>query len=258
MRPPDLLESFTLQFPAAGGAFNRSLAALLSPLGRASERGFVFRRSDPGYFPCIFLDFGSDRPTVTAEFALSQGGRLSVEVANTTGQTRRSPHVYTPVAIDDVTARLTAADVKLAGLDHAGINLPWFEGGLHPRLQQLRAELSECCLYHRFPTGEPWDFILPGGADEIGRARRVDYTRLRKPKFELVSFEKASTPLVQFDLAVNAPYERFRALFPEALNDPQYNNIWIYLETPFSVDVCLVLNAEGGDWSKFFEGQRLD
>lgn len=257
MPTPDRLERITLLFPAAGGAFNASLAALLSPLGQATERGFELRRSDPDFYPQLCLDFSSDQPSVTAEFALSDGQRRRVAVENTTGLSRRSPHVYAPVPIETAAARLKAAGLEFVGLDHAGINLPWFEPGLHPRLRQLRAELKARCLYHRFPTGEAWDFILPGDADEVAGLRPVDYGRVRKPKFELVSFEKASTPLVQFDLAVNAPYERFAPLFPEALDDPQFKNIWIYLETPFPVDVCLVLNAEGGDWSKFFNGHRL-
>jgi hypothetical protein len=254
----DLLESITLQFPASWGAFNQALAALLAPLGAPTGAGLEFARSDPGFTPRVRVDFGSDQAAVNAEFALSSGERLRVELQNTTGISRRSPHAYAPVAAQAVSARLGAAGLKPVGLDHAGINLPWFEGGLHPQLRQLRAELRARCLYHGYPTGEPWDFILPGDADEIVRARAVDYSRVRKPKFELVSFEKASTPLVQFDLAVDGPYEQFGALFPEALDDPQYRNIWVYLETPLAVDVCLVLNTDTGeDWSGFFEGHRV-
>jgi hypothetical protein len=86
----------------------------------------------------------------------------------------------------------------------------------------------------------------------------VDYTKVRRPKFELVSFNKASTPLIQLDVGVNASYERFAPLFPESLNEPEYRNIWIYLRNPYTVDVCLVINEFGaGDWSDYFKGCRL-
>jgi len=113
-------------------------------------------------------------------------------------------------------------------------------------------------LYHRFPTGEPWDFIIPGDKEEIAKGKEIDYNTIRRPKFELVSFGNALTPLLQFDVAVNASYERFAALFPEALNDPEFRNVWLYLENPYPVDVCLVLNEfTARDWSDFFQGCRL-
>jgi hypothetical protein len=253
-----VLELITLLFPASGAAFNQSLAALLSPLGQATDGGLELARADPDLRPRLCLDFCAERATVAAEFAPSGGRRLEVALENVTGESKRSPHAYAPVKIETVSARLAAAAIKLIGFDHAGINLPWFGPGLHPRLLRLRADLAAQCLYHRFPTGEPWDFILPGDLDEIAQAKEVDYTRVRKPKFELVSFEKSSTPLVQFDVAVNVPYEHFRPLFPEALDDPGFRNIWVYLETPYSVDICLVLNeAAGRDWSDFFLGSRL-
>jgi hypothetical protein len=106
----------------------------------------------------------------------------------------------------------------LVGIDHVGFNLPWFSSGVHPRILQLREELSSYCLYHRFPSGEPWDFIIPGNRDEIARQEAVDYTMVKRPKFEIVSFDKASTPLLQFDFQMNTSYEILQGLFPEALD----------------------------------------
>jgi hypothetical protein len=75
----------------------------------------------------------------------------------------------------------------------------------------------------------------------------------------LVSFENASTPLVQLDAGVVLPYEQTRALFPEALDDPGLRNMWVYLESPFAVDVCLVLNEWTGesDWGDYFAKTRM-
>jgi hypothetical protein len=148
--------------------------------------------------------------------------------------------------------------VKLVGIDHGGFNLPWFSSGLHPDILGLREHLSSRCLYHKFPTGEPWDFIIPGDTHEIVRRKSVDYDRNRRPKFEVVSFEKASTPIIQFDILVNANYETFAQLFPESLLDTELRNSWVYLENPYSIDVCLVINEfSEGDWSAFFKDCRL-
>jgi hypothetical protein len=113
-------------------------------------------------------------------------------------------------------------------------------------------------LYHRFPSGEPWDFIIPGNRDEIARQEAVDYTMVRRPKFEIVSFEKASTPLLQFDIQMNTSYEILQGLFPEALDDPLIRNLWIYLENPYGLDICLVANEfSEKDWSGYFAGSRI-
>ena len=58
------------------------------------------------------------------------------------------------------------AGMKLIGIDHLGVNLPWFDPGPHPRILRLRETVKAQCLYHRYPTGEPWDFILPGAPED--------------------------------------------------------------------------------------------
>jgi hypothetical protein len=113
-------------------------------------------------------------------------------------------------------------------------------------------------LYHRFPSGEPWDFIIPGNRDEIALQEAVDYTMVRRPKLEIVSFDKASTPLLQFDIQMNTSYEILQGLFPEALDDPLVRNLWIYLGNPYGLDICLVANEfSEQDWSDYFAGSRI-
>jgi len=65
---------------------------------------------------------------------------------------------------------------------------------------------------------------------------------VRRPKFEIVSFDKASTPLLQLDIQMNTSYEILLGLFPEALVYPLIRNLWIYLENPYGLDICLVVN----------------
>jgi hypothetical protein len=107
-------------------------------------------------------------------------------------------------------------------------------------------------------AGEAWDFILPGDCTEILAGKEIDYSIPRRPKFEMVSFEKTSKPLIQIDLSTPATYDTLARLFPESLKDPQIGNVWIYLDQRCKIDVCLVINPfSEQDWSDFFKGLRL-
>jgi hypothetical protein len=252
------LESIVVRLPHTPAEFAAGLASLLDVLGQSENNVLELHSSAPRLYPKLFVDFQAEQADIRTDFVLSNGQLLSVMVENTTGLNKQSPHSYRPLSVETVHHRLTTAGIRLVGIDHMGCNLPWFSAGWHPRISQLRQELSARCLYHRFPTGEPWDFIIPGDKEEIAKRKDIDYNTVRRPKFELVSFDNASTPLIQFDVGVNASYERFVALFPEALNDPEFRNVWIYLESPYPVDVCLVLNEfTERDWSDFFQGCRL-
>lgn len=252
------LERIIIKFPDTLMDFTNQLALLLDALGQSKNQVLELTSSDQSFFPKLFLDFHSKSSDMFADFALSNGEITSVKIENSTGLNKQSPHSYTPINIETVTQRFLSSGMKLVDIDHVGFNLPWFSSGLHPDISGLRELLYLRCLYHTFPTGEPWDFIIPGNTNEIGGYKAVDYTRIRKPKFEIVSFDKASTPLIQFDVAVNGKYETFTKLFPESLNDTELRNIWIYLESPYPVNVCLVINEfADGDWGDFFKGNKL-
>lgn len=255
----DYLERITVTFPDTNTEFTNGLAALIGGLGHDENRVLRLASSSETFYPQLALDFRSGRSDIMTDFTLSAGEILSVKVENSTSVSKPSPHSYQHLSVATVTQRIATSAVRLIGIDHVGFNLPWFSSSdVHPRILQLRNKLSSRCLYHRFPTGEPWDFIIPGDTDEIANRKAVDYTRARWPKFELVSFNKASTPLIQFDVGVDLGYESFSLLFPESLNDPDFKNVWVYLETPYPVDVCLVINEfTASDWSGFFKGCRL-
>lgn len=251
-----MLERITLQLPGSSPEFHGQLLNLLSPLGETSPCRLDFKASDPAFLPPISMEFNSPDRHVSAKFSKS-GKDACIRIENITGREKKNPLPYRHLAIADARGRISAAGWSLRCADHVGFNLPWFGPGLHPRIQELRAGLAGACLYHTYPGGEPWDFILPGTAEEIAGFRTVDYSTVRRPKFELVSFDGASTPLIQIDLHVNARFEDYSRLFPEALADREMNNIWIYLDAPYSVDVCLVINEESpGDWSGHFRGCR--
>jgi len=252
------LEKITVKFPYINVYFTNQLTSLINRLGRSENHVFELTSSDQSFYPHICVDFQFDHSDILAEFAFSNGETTSVKIENSTGLSKLSPFSYKPLSIELVSHRLITSGVILVGIDHIGFNLPWFSSGLHPRILQLRELLSSRCLYHKFPTGEPWDFILPGETCEIAHCKAVDYDRVRRPKFEIVSFGNASIPLIQFDIGVNVSYESFLQLFPESLNDPELRNIWVYLETPYTIDICLVLNEfTDSDWSDFFKECRL-
>lgn len=254
-----ILERIIIRFANINTKFPSSFTSLISTLGRTEDHVFKLASSGQNFYPEISLDFQSKGTDILTDFIFSDNEIISVKVENSTGLQKQSPYSYKYLSIETVNHRFVSSGVKLCGVDHVGINLPWFSSDLHPRILQLREELSSRCLYHRFPTGEPWDFIIPGSIDEIVNRKAVDYTKTRRPKFELVSFNSTSRPLVQFDIGVNMGYEKFSQLFPEALNDSQFRNIWVYLESPFSVDICLVVNEyTERDWSNYFEGFKIE
>lgn len=257
-RAPQFLEKAVIRLPA-NAAFANELLPLLGRLGEMARDGFEFTRSSAAFYPRVALDLWSERPAPQVDFVLSDGETWTVTIENTTGLHKDNPYPYRHVSLGQVRERLAAAHAEIVGLDHAGFNLPWFAAGVHPRLAALREQLAPVSLYHGFPSGEPWDFILPATPAEIGRQVAVDYAAIRRPKFELVSFENASTPLVQLDVGVALPYEQTRALFPEALDDPALRNMWVYLESPYAIDVCLVLNEWTGesDWCDYFARTRM-
>jgi hypothetical protein len=255
--PSPLLERLTFQFPGTHPEFHAPFLGLLAPLGEADGRSLDLPASDAVFFPRLSIAFKSADSKVAADFLLSGGG-ITVNIENITGAQKENPLPYRPLAIDEVPRRLAAAGRTIAGIDHIGFNLPWFGPGLHPRIRELREKLAAACLYHEYPSGEPWDFILPGTAAEIAERESIDYSKTRRPKFELVSFGEASTPLIQIDLGVDARLPEIRRLFPEALVAAELRQMWIYLANPYPVDVCLVLNEQWeGDWSPFFAGHRL-
>lgn len=180
---------------------------------------------------------------------------FSRNISNETGQYRSSPHSYRLIPITELRDRIHKAG-NITIIDHLGVNFPWFDG-LSPIIAELRTRLSDSSAYYRFPTGEYWDFILPATRHEI-ESGTIDLALVRRPKLELVSFEKASTPIIQIDCITTIEYSKLKKMFPEAIADDELFNIWVYVENSYGVDICFVLNGpREQDWSSFFKGHRL-
>lgn len=252
------LERITLQFPGTHPEFHDRLLSLLAELVTAGTRSLDLTVSNSRFSPRLSIDFDSASADAAADFHLSGGEIISVKIENTTSVSKRNSLLYWPLSIDAVSHRLATAGWRIVNVDHIGFNLPWFGPGIHPRILELRGKLATGCLYHRYPTGEPWDFILPGSPEEIAGRKSVDYSIIRRPKFELVSFGGASTPLIQIDVGLDERFEKITPLFPEALADPGLGKNWVYLDNPFPVDVCLAIGEYAEeDWSDYFNGHRL-
>jgi hypothetical protein len=231
---------------------------LLGPTLLTEGSAHIAVSSCEDFFPRVSFDSNAERGFTKADFVLATNTIVSVDITNITGMDRKNPSSYCQLELEDVRGRFVKNDLEISGIDHVGFNLPWFNGGIHPAIGDLRNRLKLSCLYHTFPTGEPWDFIIPGKLAETRRQKAIDYEQIRKPKFEIVSFDKASTPLVQIDVASKKKYEELSSLFPEALDDQNMKNIWIYLRNPSDIDICLVINeSTEGDWSSFFKGHRI-
>lgn len=254
----ELLERIVVSCPAGAQRFANQLIGLLGNFGHREDQRLRLSCSRPDFLPRIELELQSRNTDCQASFVLANGEEICVEVINITGKSQPNPQPYEYLEVETISSRLSKEDIRLLGIDHLGINLPWFGDEIHPQIQSLRERLSTTCLYHGYPSGEPWDFILPGKAEEIKQSLAVDYDIIRRPKFELVSFNKASTPIIQLDMWTNTGFEALKSIFPQALSDDQLRNIWLYLANPYEIDICLVLNElPERDWSNFFMGCRL-
>lgn len=248
-----LLHRITIELPPSCADFNQKLLSFLEQFGEREGNAVIFTESQPEFLPVIQIAT-CDTPVPRVVFQ-SDSSSTHVEITNTTGKEKASPHRYTPLNLEEVTQRLQG--LELGNLDHAGFDLPWFDG-THPEILRLRAELPSQCAYHRWPEGEDWDFILPATPDEIGKKTPFDYTRTRRPKFEIVSIDKVSTPILQFDFSVKVTFETLRNLFPEGIAEPELKNVWVYLRSEMEIDICLVIGEDSdGDWSSFFQDSRL-
>jgi hypothetical protein len=249
-----VLDEIRLVFPGRELAFGRAFLGCIAAFGTLEGDCCRLNPSDARYLPVVSVGLG-DVAVVTAEFIGDQG-RRGIPLVNATGVHRENPSAYGHISLHEFARR--SAGLDFAVLDHIGFDLPWFDG-VHPEVLGLRSALAESCAYYRFPTGEDWDFILPATAEEIV-GREPDLSQVRRPKFEIVSIDKVSVPIVQVDVITGQPYDDLVRLFPEALAAPGLRNIWVYLENPYGIDLCLVLNEGAGhlaDWSPFFQGHRL-
>lgn len=243
--------------PDIDQSFKDSFIRYLAPLGEIKPDGVRLRLSNGDFLPATSFSF-SQVAVPHVNFCFSDQTVYSIEISNTTGQSRNSPHMYDPITIEEFIRRVSP--FTLFAIDHTGFNLPSFEG-VHPKIVELREKSSASSLYHTFPRhieDAEWDFILPATEEEINRSTATDYSINRKPKLELVSFDTSSTPLIQIDIQLVGHYEGWEQRFPEAIPVPALRSLWVYLQNSFGIDVCFVLNeVDEKDWSHHFVTERI-
>ena len=232
-------------------AFGQLFLNFLSHFGNVHDNQVVMRGKD-AFSPKLSMKL-EDRDVPSVSFS-KESDSLDFEITNRTGIEKDSPHGYKPISLTDFITRIKSLGV--AELDHMGVNLPWFEG-IHPNLVQLREWAKQSSLYYLFPTGDPWDFILPGTEAEV-ESKEIDLSIKRRPKFEIVSFDKSSVPIIQIDFLSRAKYDQIETLFPEGIPEPKIKDVWVYIDNPYGIDLCFVLHEyEDSDWSTYFKGHRL-
>jgi hypothetical protein len=255
MTEQHILQTITIEFPVKETQFAHELFRILHPVASIRANGLLFNKSDPALLPNLQFAV-AEIAECRVIFALDNTRTIKTDLVNMTGVKKDSPHDYGYYTIQELETKLK--DLPICILDHIGFNLPWFAGGTHPLVAFLQSNLKNKALYHLYPTGEPWDFIIPGTKEEISNMSVIDYTKNRKPKFELVSFEKSSTPLIQIDISVDGSHSEIKKRFPKALHVDELSQSWVYITNPLGIDICFVLNEQkNSDWSDFFALSRL-
>jgi hypothetical protein len=224
----------------------------LSAFGKVIENRVVFTQSNAYMYPVISVVF-VDVSNPTAVF-ITDHEQIRVAITNATNEFKKSPHTYSSIPLSDFLTRME--NVSLGDMDHIGFDLPWFDG-THPDIVTLRKILPQHCAYHLWPKNEDWDFILPATEEEIGFQTELNHSIVRRPKFEIVSISKVSTPIIQFEFLVHKTFIELTELFPEAIAVKNPGNVWVYIKNATGVDICFVLNEyRNSDWSGYLKGNR--
>lgn len=242
-----ILESIKICLPDKDSDFQKNFLGFLKQFGKRRTNSVSFQKSNELYYPRVDLEFGTYQ--VPAVFFESTK-KINVELVNKTNQSKKSPYSYSPISLFEFISRSKSLNFEF--LDHIGFDIPWFDG-LNPDIKNLRDFLSSQCLYYLYPTGENWDFILPATEEEI-LTKNIDYKTTRRSKFEIVSLDYTSSPIIQFDMSVSESFEEIKKVFPEGIPDNFLKNIWIYIENPYGLDICFVVGHRSKtDWYKFLK-----
>ena len=123
----------------------------------------------------------------------------------------------TLVAMTELVDRLRG---HVRRVDHTGVNLA--DAG---RWQELVGALAGRTTMYRYPTGEPWPFVLPSTAAELDGDVR-DFRIGREPRFELVRADGLARVEWQFALSTDLTRARLEAMFPAGSTLPGLADIF--------------------------------
>ncbi|MFI6264508.1 hypothetical protein [Micromonospora sp. NPDC051006] len=148
---------------------------------------------------------------------------------------------------------------RLAGhvprVDHTGVNLPTC--AVRPeQWQSLVAAVASTATMYRYPTGEPWPFVLPSTAGELQHGI-ADFVVGREPRFELVHDPWRTYPEWQFALWTDLTRAQLELLFPDpqGMTAPGLEDIFrvVPIRSPWSglgirFDLCYRIDDGPSDW----------
>lgn len=199
----------------AGGGFFAALATILGDM-RGTERrsdALTLRSFDPrGALPEVCVATGDvDRPSLDFGALVAAPPRVA------------SLDLRVPSSIDNdsVSPMLSLSELHgvlrghLVRADHLGINLPAGSVDLET-WDALIQDIARSAATYRYPSGEPWPFILPTTEDEY-RTEITRFTAGRAPKFELVHDAWTSVPVIQVDLQTDMTRPELEHALPEPL-----------------------------------------
>ncbi len=247
----NILQRVEIQMPMLTNA--QEYLRFLSAFGNIEGNRVDLTQSNSLMHPVMSVTF-ADVLQPSAVF-ITDKEQVHIAITNSTDQSKKSPHKYSHITLSDFLSRMKG--ISLGNMDHIGFDLPWFHG-THPDIITLRNILPQHCAYHLWPTKEDWDFILPATEKEIGSRSQLDCSVIRRPKFEIVSIQKVSTPIIQFEFLVHKSFKELAKLFPEAIAVENPGNVWVYIKNSIDVDICFVLNEyRDGDWGEYLKGTRI-
>lgn len=140
-------------------------------------------------------------------------------------------------------------------VDHTGFNLP---KELLPQSEWdgFVAKVANASSLYKYPTGEPWLFILPSTTDE-NASDITDFSIGREPKIEM-THDEIATPAIQLDIEVGLTRQELEALFPatyafaiEGLED-SFRSLYVshhWTDLRIRIDMRFKREESGLDWA---------
>jgi hypothetical protein len=190
-----------------GSTHGRSKVVLRSSVVPDALPITSIQQSDVGY-PQVLIEGVEAFDIVVGQFHLADAPTVIQASIASAGAPGVHPH---PLALNEIVRQLRG---NVVGVDHAGVNLP----AASVRQQQwddLITNLAARSNMYRYPTGEPWPFVIPATEAEYEDDIR-HFVPGRPPKFELVydAYLPMDTIVLQFDLATTLSRAELERRFP--------------------------------------------
>ncbi len=140
-------------------------------------------------------------------------------------------------------------------VDHTGVNLP-ARVTSPEQWGDLVTAIAATATMYRYPTGEPWPFVLPSSTDELHDGIQ-DFVVGREPRFELVYDEWLTRTQWQFALWTDLTRADLESLFPEpeGITFPGLDEIFRVVEIrhpwpglSIRIDLCYRSDDSPNDW----------